>query len=113
MEGRLGAIYIGNSQVGGFLDWHVKLNLTEGVDGCDKTVKLQSWKVITWAHWLTRLLDPGTKVRLKLCSNVGNGYWECTGKIASPATKTMGTLIHTRLDILGSGELEAKVQDGK
>ena len=111
MEGRLGAIYIGKKQVGGFLDWHVKLNLTSGVDGTDKTVKLQSWKVVSWAHWLYQLLEPETKVRLKLCASTGKGYWECTGKVASQPTRTMGTLIHVRLDFNGTGELEGKSEE--
>jgi len=108
VEGRLGAIYIGSKQVGGFLDWHVKLNLNEGVDGDDKTAKLQSWKVISWAHWLSQPLEPDTQVRLKLCSDAGYAYWECTGKVASRATKTIGMLVHLRLNFIGSGELEAK-----
>ncbi len=108
MEGRLGAIYIGKKQVGGFLDWHVKLNLNEGVDGDDKTTKLASWKVVTWAHWLTQILEPGVKIRLKLCSDAGYGYWECNGKVNTQPTRTLGTLIHVRLDFIGSGDLEGK-----
>jgi len=108
VEGRLGAIYIGNRQVGGFLDWHVKMNLTSGVDGNDATHKLQSWKVVAGSHWLTRLLEIGTDVRLKLCSDAGLAYWEGTGKIASQLTNTLEMLIHVRLEVIGAGEIEAK-----
>ena len=106
VEGRLGAIYIGKSQVGGFLDWHVKMNLTSGTNGDDATHKLQSWRVVAWAHWLFRLLEPDTVVRLKLCSSVGNAYWEGVGKVSCQPTRTIGALIHVQIEFTGSGELE-------
>ena len=111
MEGKLGAIYIGSRQVGGFLDWHVKVNLTDGVKGDARTHKLQSWKVVSWAHWLTQPLAPDTEVRLKLCSDAGNAYWECQGKVASQPTSSLHMLVHAPLDFIGNGEFEAKVQD--
>ena len=108
VNGRLGAIYIGRKQVGGFLDWKVTLNLSDGVQGDDMVHKLQSWKVTAGAHWLARLLEIGTDVRLKLCSDAGLAYWEGTGKIASQLTSTLEMLIHVRLEVIGAGELEAK-----
>lgn len=111
MNGKLGAIYIGKRQVGGFLDWDVKLNLKEGDEDGNRTVKPYAWKVTARAHWLSRILDPGDEVRLKLCSDAGTGYWECTGMIDCTLTKTMETLIHTFLDVIGSGELEGKNEE--
>ena len=108
MEGRLGAIYVDDKQVGGFLDWHIKMNLTDGVKGEDRTHKLQSWKVTAWAHWLTQPLIPGTEVRLKLCADDGPAYWEGKGKVANQLTATLHTLIHVIFEVFGSGELEAK-----
>lgn len=111
MNGKLGAIYVDGRQIGGFLDWHVEIHLVDGVKNDSKTHRLQSWKVIAWAHWLTSRLDAGTKVDLKLCSDAGNAYWEATGKIANQLTSSFHMLVHTRLEVLGNGELEAKVQD--
>jgi len=111
VNGRLGAIYIGSKQVGGFIDWYVKMNLADGVQGDDRTHKLQSWSIRTWGHWLIRLLEPGTKVRLKLCADAGMAYWEADGAVASPSTKSLNMLVHAPLDFIGNGELKAKVQD--
>lgn len=108
MNGRLGAIYIGGQQVGGFLDWHQKLNLTEGVKDGDTTHKVRSWRILAWAHWLTRVLEPDTEVMIKLCADAGPNYWEGTGRISSKLTTTMGVLIHNQIEIIGSGELEGK-----
>lgn len=113
MEGRLGAIYVGKRQVGGFLDWHVKLNLTDGTDGANATHKLQSWRVIAWAHWLFNLLEPGAKVRLKLCANAGKAYWEGIGRVSCQPARTVDTLVHARVEFIGSGELKAKEAPGE
>ncbi len=112
MNGKLGAIYIGNQQVGGFLDWHQKLNLTDGVQDGDATHKVQSWRIIAWAHWLMRVIEPDAIVKIRLCADEGPAYWEGTGRIASKMTATMGTLTHLQFEVIGSGELEGKkVQD--
>lgn len=108
MEGKLGAIYVKNRQIGGFLDWHVKINLVDGTKGDDRTHKLQSWKVISWAHWLTKPLLPDTKVALKLCSDSGNAYWEGVGKVSSLPTSSLHMLVHAPLEFVGNGKLEAK-----
>ncbi len=108
MNGRLGAIYIGKKQVGGFLDWRYTPNLTDGQDGNAKTHKLQSWKVTAWAHWVKQKLDPGTPVRIRICADAGPAYWEGTGRVMSRLTDTLETLIHIQVEIIGSGELEGK-----
>ncbi len=108
MEGRLGAIYIGKKQIGGFIDWYVKVNLTDGVDDDNRTHKLQSWKIRTWAHWLVQALPVDTKVRLKLCPSIGDVYWECDGKVFSRATSALNTLVHAPLDFMGNSEIEGK-----
>ena len=89
MEGKLGAIYIDGRQVGGFLDWHVKLNLNEGVDGDDRTRELKSWRVKAWAHWLTRQIALGADVKVKICADDGPAYWEGMGKIAGQLTSSL------------------------
>ena len=105
MNGRLGALYIGEKQVGGFLDWHVQLNIADGVKDNDRTQKVQSWKVTAWAHWISRLIEPGIEVKLRLCADAGNAYWEGTGRLATTPTKMIETLIHLQIEILGTGEL--------
>ena len=108
MEGKLGAIYIGDKQVAGFLDWHVRLNMVEGVEDDYKTQKLQSWRIIAWAYWITRQIPPGSAVKVRLCADTGRAYWEGTGKVASRLTETTGTLVHVQLEVIGDGVLEAK-----
>jgi len=107
LEGKLGAIYIGKKQVGGFTDWKVRLNITEGVEDNDRTRKLQGWRVVAWAHWITQKIEPGTEVRIKLCSNAGVGYWEGTGKLSNRLTDSLNMLVHSQMEVIGAGELEA------
>ena len=107
MNGKLGAIYIREKQVGGFLDWTFRLNLADGVDGTDKTFKVKSWKITAWAHWLHQMLGPGDKVRVKLCSDEAPGFWEGECAIASQPTQQLETLAHVRIEFLGVGELTA------
>ncbi len=111
MNGRLGAIYIGGKQVGGFLDWQVRLNMADGVKDNDRTQKVQSWRVTAWSHWLTRLLELNAKVTIKLCADEGSAYWEGAGRIASKLTATMGTLTHTQFEVIGAGVLEGKNEE--
>ena len=112
MEGKLGAIYIGKRQVGGFEDWKLNLNMTEGADrDGNKTAKIQSWKLSSWSYWVFKALSPGDKVRLMLCADVGSVYWEGNAVIACRLSSIMSTLIHTRLEIIGSGELTARTLD--
>jgi len=109
MEGKLGAIYINKRQVGGFLDWSVKLNMADDpLEDNAKSSHLHSWKVTAWSHWIAQQIDPGTKVTLKLCPDEGNGYWECNGNIACQLTKTLHTLIHVQLEVLGKEAIEGK-----
>ena len=108
MEGRLGAIYIDERQVGGFTDWSVKLNLSEGAKDKEKVVALQSWIVRAKAHYLFRELEPGKIVQLKLCADAGPGYWIGSGAIANETATTLGVLIHRPFEVVGHGELEAK-----
>ncbi len=108
MNGRLGAIYIGRQQVGGFLDWHQKLNMLDGVVKGDATHKIGSWRIIAWAYWLTQIITPGTIVKIKLCADAGPVYWEGTGRITSKMMTTMGTLVHNQFEVIGSGVLEGK-----
>lgn len=102
MNGKLGAIYIGNKQVGGFLNWHVQMNLSDGV----KKRKLQSWRLIGWAHWVSQRIEVGTEVRVRLCADAGEAYWEGKGRLANRLTDTLETIVHTQIEVVGSGELE-------
>ncbi len=112
MEGKLGALYIGKRQVGGFEDWNLKLNIADGRDSDNnKTVKMQSWKLSSFSYWLFRALNPGDKVRLMLCADAGNVYWEASAVIACRLSSVLSTLVHTRLEITGSGELIARSLD--
>ncbi len=106
MNGKLGAIYIGNKQVGGFLDWRVVMNLSDGVKNSDRTHKLQSWRLTGWAHWISRRIEVGAEVRVRLCSDSGEAYWEGKGRLTSRLTDTLETLVHIQIEIVGSGKLE-------
>ncbi len=114
MNGKLGAIYVGSQQVGGFLDWHQKLNITDGVKDGDQTHKVQSWRIIAWSHWLFKVIEPDALVRIRLCADEGSAYWEGTGRIVSKMATIMGTLVQNQFEVIGSGELEGKrVEDEK
>ena len=106
MEGKLGAIYIGEKQVGGFLDWRVKLNIAEGVRDEATTRKFKGWKVTAWAQWLFKPLNVGDEVKLKLCADAGPVFWCGTGRIANRLTANLNMLVHAQLEVLGNGELE-------
>lgn len=111
MNGRLGALYIGEKQVGGFLDWRYAPNLITSIDDGDQTQKVQSWKITAWAHWVRREILPGTAVRIRLCADAGKAYWEAKGVLASAPTKMIETLVHLQIEILGSGELTGGMVD--
>lgn len=108
MNGRLGAIYIADQQVGGFLDWQAKLTLTNGADGNDRTHKLRSWTVLSRVHWLFVKLNTDDKVQVRLYADVGFAYWEGTGRVTNQPTTILDTFIRDQVEIIGDGELEAK-----
>ena len=103
MKGRLGAFYINGKQVGWFLDWNLKVNLSESIDGDSKVHKPQSWRLTADSHWLIEETAP--RVQVKLCAGKDN-YWEGTGNITSKLTDLMDTLVHEEIEIIGRGELK-------
>jgi len=109
MNGKLGALFIGRKQVGGFLDWTLRLNMADGVDDGDMTHNLHSWRVTAWAHWVSRIIDVGSDIRIMLCADAGPAYWLGKGKLTTRPTNSIGTLTHVQIEIIGSGELIAKV----
>ena len=108
MNGRLGGIYIGTKQVGGFLDWRMQLNVVKGTEGNDQTNRVQSWRVLAWAHWMTTPMEPNTEVTVRLCADEGLVYWEALGRVVTRTTPDMGVLVHNQIEVTGSGELAGK-----
>ena len=106
MNGKLGALFRGEKQIGGFLDWEqtTLLNQSTNQDG-DLIRKLASWTLTARAYWLFDAPPRDITVRLYLG---GKGYWEGQGFISSATRKIFDTLIYEPLDIVGEGILEGK-----
>jgi len=106
MEGKLGALFIGRRQVGGFKDWDFRLNMATGNDRDGFTVReVKTWKLTSWEYWLFSPLPVDTEVTLKLVPGDGNAYWTGQGKNAARVTEVLNTLVHSRLEIIGTEEL--------
>jgi uncharacterized Ntn-hydrolase superfamily protein len=106
MNGRLGAIFRNDKQIGGFVDWAVDVRLDESSnrDG-DKVHRFISWKLTAPGYWLFNTPDRNTIIRLYIDSK---GYWEGIGYINSVTRKIYDTMIHEELEIIGDGVLEGK-----
>jgi hypothetical protein len=105
MDGKLGALFRNDKQVGGFLDWDEEtiLNESSNRDG-DKVTKFASWRLTAPSYWLYDAIKGPVIIRLYM----GNNYWEGTGYINSPMKKIYDTLIHEDFELVGEGVLEGK-----
>ena len=105
MIGKLGAIFRGDKQIGGFQDWTQETILTESSNQEGQTIhKFVSWKLTTQSYWL---FDSVREVTVRLYPG-GREYWEGKGYISSPIKKIYDTLIHEQLEIVGEGVMEGK-----
>jgi len=103
MEGKLGALFKGDRQVGGFLDWKQETILNESSDKFGDVVhKLASWRITAPSYWM---FSPEIDVKVRLYSE-GKGYWEGRGSVTSATRKIFDTLIHEEIEIQGGGILE-------
>ena len=107
MKGRLGALFIGETQIGGVLDWSLDLLLADQVRDSAVFYKLAKWKLTAQSYWLFDI--PGRAV-IKLYSD--EGYWEGTGIVTPGTRKIFDCLIHEPLEIVGEGVLQGKDERG-
>ena len=105
MKGKLGGLFKGENQVGGFLNWNAEIILSEFIDKGDLIRKGGKWKVTAESYWL---YDTGNTVIVRLYPDAGKGYWEANGIIISATRKLFDTLIHEPIEIQGDGVLEGK-----
>ena len=90
MEGKIGSLFVGKKQVGGFMDWSLLYN-----------PEVKQWKLIARAYWL---FEAASKVTVRLYAP--KGYWEGRGAITSITKTLTDTLIHETLELYGEGELQ-------
>jgi len=106
MNGKLGAIFRNDKQVGGFLDWSEETILNESSNRDGEAIhKFASWRLTSSSYWLYDAIKGSLTVRLYLSDK---GYWEGTGYINSPMKKIYDTLIHEEIEIISEGVLEGK-----
>jgi hypothetical protein len=106
MNGKLGALFKGKRQVGGFLDWDeiTLLNESSDRDG-NKVNKFANWTLTAQSYWLFDEVPRPVTVRLYF---ERTGYWEGTGYIGSVTRKVYDTLIPEQIEIVGEGILEGR-----
>lgn len=106
MKGKLGVIFRGDKQVGGFFNWNEDTILNESSNRDGNLVhKFVSWRLTAPSYWLFDMISGEVMVRLY---QANKGYWEGKGFIQSPMKRIFDTLIHEDIEIVGSGVLEGK-----
>lgn len=105
MNGKIGALFRNDKQVGGFLNWDEETILNESSNQDGQAIhKFQSWKLTAQSYWLFDSVREVT-VRLYLSNK---GYWEGKGYINSATKKIYDCLIREEIEIVGDGVLEGK-----
>jgi hypothetical protein len=105
MNGKLGALFRNDKQVGGFMDWSEETILNESSNRDGEAIhKFASWRLTSPSYWLYDAIKGSIIIRLYL----GDGYWEGTGYINTPMRKIYDTLIHESFEFIGEGVLEGK-----
>jgi hypothetical protein len=105
MNGKLGSLYLGKTQVGGLCDWSLDLSLIDYQKDIETYYKLSKWKLTAQSYWL---YDVPNKVMVKLYPNHGKGYWEGKAILTSVTRKVFDTMIHEPIEFIGEGILEGK-----
>jgi len=106
MNGKLGAIFRNDKQIGGFFDWSEETIIKES-SNCDGEAirKFASWRLTASSYWLYDAIKGNIIIRLYLGDK---NYWEGTGYINSPMRKIYDTLIHEPFEVVGEGVLVGK-----
>jgi len=103
MEGKLGGLFQGNEQIGGFIDWEFGLILTD-TPYDEIRYKFAKWRLDAKSYWLFTEPDIVT-VRLY---HATNRYWEGEGRIITRLQDAFDTMIHEKIEIIGEGTLEER-----
>jgi hypothetical protein len=101
MEGRIGGLFKDGNQIGGFTDWKFGLLLADTPYDKEK-YKFAKWKLESPAYWL--FAEPDDFVA-RLYHDIGDSYWEGSGKVISKIQNVFDTMIHERIEIIGEGTL--------
>jgi hypothetical protein len=105
MNGRLGSLHLGKTQIGGIKDWSLDLILTDHSKDLAPEYKLSKWKIDAQSYWL---YDVPELVIVRLYPDIGKGYWEGKGRVISTTRKLFDTLINEPIEITGDGILEGR-----
>uniref|UniRef100_A0A6H1ZT57 Uncharacterized protein n=1 Tax=viral metagenome TaxID=1070528 RepID=A0A6H1ZT57_9ZZZZ len=105
MKGKLGSLWVGRNQVGGFLNWKLDLVLADFNRQSEATYKLAKWKLTADSYWL---FDIPRKVLVRLYPDNGKGYWEGMGVVTSQTKQLFDVLIPDSIEIIGEDVLEGK-----
>ena len=105
MNGKLGSLWVGKTQVGGIRDWNLSIRLIDYGRDVALLHKLSGWNLTASSYWL---YDTPKIVVVRLYADHGKGYWEGKGSVTSYTKKLWDALIHENLDITGEGVLEGK-----
>lgn len=106
MQGKLGAIFRNDKQVGGFLDWSEETIINESSNQEGEAIhKFANWKLTAQSYWLYDAIKGNITIRLYLGDK---GYWQGEGYISSPMRKIYDTLIHENFEVIGEGILEGR-----
>jgi hypothetical protein len=103
MNGRLGSLFVGDTCVGGILDWSLDLTLLDHVRDTATVYKLQKWKVTALGYWV---YETPKIVMIKLYADYGQEYWEGKAECVSSTRKLWDTLIHEPIEFVGEKPLE-------
>ena len=105
MEGKLGGLFDGERQIGGFLNWEFEVIFSDASEGKAKTYQFKKWILTAPSYWLFAEPD---NVIVRLFFDIGTAYWEGRGVISSNMQKVFDTLIYEKIEIIGEGTLEMK-----
>lgn len=98
MNGQLAGIFKRTLQIGGLKEWNADIKI-----GANKLV---NWKLSARGYWLFDYPTPSDKLTVRLYHL--NGYWEGVCRIELMPLKLLNTLIHSPIELFGSGVLESK-----
>jgi hypothetical protein len=102
-EGKIGALFKGSLQIGGFFNWRLDVDVQAVESGGYLDRRLQSWNCTAESYWLERVEQD---VEARLYPDEGEWYYTSKVFIAYPASE-LNVLIPERISFSGHEPLEA------
>ena len=115
MQGNLGAFFLGNKQIGGFLYWTLDFETEEKIIKYDgdwpvKTIVKKGWQVIASGWWLVETFHPEAIYKIKLYTEYA--IYIGVGKITGIKEEILlDRLINKELKIKGVIPMEVKFKE--